>query len=114
MVAQKANLARAKLTLDQSRISLKVSELGVATDVTNAGLAVRGGYNSLQAATVSRQLAQETADAEKSKFDVGLSTNYNVVQTLNDLNTARLTELTAMITYIKAVIEYERIQVLGR
>jgi outer membrane protein TolC len=114
MASAKAGLARSRLTLDQSRLTLKVSELGVATDVTNAGLAVQNGYLSLQASTVARQLAEQTNAAEKSKFDVGLSTNYLVVQTLTDLNNARLAELNAMITYIKAVIEYDRVQVLGK
>jgi outer membrane protein len=113
MVAAKATLARTKLTVSQSRVSLKLSELSVATAVANAALAVSSGYVSMQAATVSRQLAEDTATAEQSKFDVGLSTNFNVVQTLNNLAAARLAELNAMITYIKAVIEFERVQILG-
>jgi outer membrane protein TolC len=113
MAAARANLARTKLGYDQSVVTLKASELGVATAVTNAALAVQNGFQTLQTSTVARQLADQTAQAERSKFEVGLSTNYNVELTLTNLNSARLQELNAMITYIKAVIEFERVQHLG-
>jgi outer membrane protein TolC len=113
MVAAKATLARTKLSLEQSRVSLKLSELNVATAVTNAALAVQNTYSSLQASMLSRELAEQTAAAEQSKFDVGLSTNFNVAQTLNDLNAALLAELNARLTYLKAIIELERLQIVG-
>jgi outer membrane protein TolC len=113
MVAAKATLARTKLSLDQQRVSLKLTELNVATAVTNAALTVTNSYSSLQASILSRQLAQDTATAEQSKFDVGLSTNFNVAQTLNDLNAALLAELNARLTYLKAIIEFERLQIVG-
>ena len=81
--------------------------------MTNAGLAVTNNYRSYQAATLSRQLAQQNADAERNRFAAGLSTNYNVVQVLNTLNSAQLAELNAMITYVKSLIQFEKLQAVG-
>ncbi len=112
--AQRANLARQRLALEQTRTSLKSTELTVATDVTNAGLSVQNAYKSLQASQKARELAERQAEAEQTKFDVGMSTNFTVVQQQQALTSARLAELRAILTYVKALIEFERVQNVGR
>jgi outer membrane protein TolC len=42
-----------------------------------------------------------------------MSTNYNVVQAQNALTQARLTELQALISYLNAVAEFDRVQRVG-
>ena len=108
--AQDAQLARAKVQLNQSAAQLRSLELQVATDVTNAALQVQSGLTRYQAATVARSLAQQRLDAEQSRFDVGLSTNFLVVQAQRDLATAQNTELRALLDYRKALVDYERLQ----
>ncbi len=114
MRAAKANLARAQLQIDQSLASLKASELTVTADVTNAGLNVENTYKQYQAAQKAREVAEKNADAEQTRFDVGMSTNYNVVQAQTNLTTQRLTELRALISYLNAIAEFDRIQRVGR
>jgi outer membrane protein len=114
MRAAKANYARAQLQIQQSEAQLKASELTVSADVTNAGLAVSNTYKQYQAAQKARQAAESNAEAEQTRFDVGMSTNYNVVQAQNNLTSQRLAELRAMINYLNAVAEFERIQRFGR
>jgi outer membrane protein TolC len=113
-VAAKANLARQRLAFEQSQTSIKSTELTVTTDVTNAGLAVQNAYKSLLASQKARELAERQAEAEQTKFDVGMSTNFTVVQQQQALTSARLAELRAILTYTKALIEFERIQSVGR
>ncbi len=108
--AQDAQLARAKVQLNQSAAQLRALELQVATDVTNAALQVQSGLTRYQAATVARELAQQRLDAEQSRFEVGLSTNFLVVQAQRDLSTAQNTELRALLDYRKALVDYERLQ----
>ncbi|HEU5259529.1 MAG TPA: TolC family protein [Vicinamibacterales bacterium] len=108
--AQDAQLARAKVQLNQSAAQLRALELQVATDVTNAALQVQSGLTRYQAATVARDLAQQRLDAEQSRFEVGLSTNFLVVQAQRDLATAQNTELRALLDYRKALVDYERLQ----
>jgi outer membrane protein len=114
MRAAKANFARAQLQIDQSLASLKASELTVTADVTNAGLAVENTYKQYQAAQKAREVADRNAVAEQTRFDVGMSTNYNVVQAQTNLTTQRLAELRALISYLNAVAEFDRIQRVGR
>jgi len=108
--AQEASVARARVQVNQSAAQLRSLELQVATDVTNAALQVQSGLTRYQAATVARSLAQQRLDAEQSRFDVGLSTNFLVVQAQRDLATAQNTELRALLDYRKALVDYERLQ----
>jgi outer membrane protein len=108
--AQEAQLARAKVQLNQSAAQLRALELQVATDVTNAALQVQSGLTRYQAATLARDLAQQRLDAEQSRFEVGLSTNFLVVQAQRDLATAQNTELRALLDYRRALVDYERLQ----
>jgi outer membrane protein TolC len=108
--AQDAQLARAKVQVNQSAAQLRALELQVATDVTNAALQVQSGLTRYQAASVARDLAQQRLDAEQSRFEVGLSTNFLVVQAQRDLATAQNTELRALLDYRRALVDYERLQ----
>lgn len=114
MASAKAAFARAQLQEQQAKQNLKVTELTIATDVTNAGLAVQNTYLQLQAAQTAREAAERNADAEQTRFDVGMSNPYNVATALNNLTSARLSELNATIAYVNAVAEFERVQRVGR
>jgi outer membrane protein TolC len=110
MVAAKADYARAQLGINQAEAQLKAQELTISTAVINAGLAVSNTYQQFQAAQTAREVAERNADAEQTRFEVGMSTNYNVVQAQNNLTSQRLTELSALINYMNAVAEFERVQ----
>ena len=49
-------------------------------------------------------------EAEQSKFEVGMSTNYFVVQAQRDLADAQNNELRAILNYRKSLVELERLQ----
>ena len=108
--AQKAAVARAQVQLSQVQAQMKQIELQIATEVTNAAITVRSNVERVQAAQVARELAQRQLDAEKSKFEVGMSTNYFVVQAQNQLATAQNNELQAVLNYRKALVELDRLQ----
>ncbi|MCC7044278.1 MAG: TolC family protein [Acidobacteria bacterium] len=113
MRAAKANYARAQLQLQQSIAQIQAQELTVSAQVTNAGLAVENTYKQFQAAQKAREVAERNAEAEQTRFDVGMSTNYNVVQAQTNLTTQRLAELRAIISYLNAVAEFDRVQRVG-
>ena len=108
--SQEAAVARARVQLSQIQAQLKQMELTVANDVTNAAIQVRNTSESVQAAQAARELSQRRLEAEQSKFEVGMSTNYFVVQAQRDLNDARNSELRAILNYRKALVEFERLQ----
>src|SRR4029434_5924349 len=82
----------------------------MATEVTNAALLVDSNSERLQAATVAKDLAQLRLEAEQSRFEVGLSTNFFVVQAQRDLRDAQNTELRALLDYRRAQVDFERVQ----
>jgi outer membrane protein len=110
MSAQEANVARARVQLNQVQAQTKQIELQVATDVTNAVLTAQSNTERVQAAQAARELAQKQLEAEQSKFEVGMSTNYNVIQSQRDLATAQNNELQAILNYRKSLVELERLQ----
>ncbi len=63
-----------------------------------------------EAAQVAQDLSQRRLEAEQSKFEVGMSTNYFVVQAQRDMNESRNSELRAVLNYRKALVEFERLQ----
>jgi outer membrane protein len=108
--AAEANYARARVQLSQSAAQLRALELQVATDVTNAALQVENGLTRYQAALAARELALTRLQAEQSRFDVGLSTNFFVVQAQRDLATAQNSELRALLDYRRALVDFQRVQ----
>lgn len=109
----KANLERARLQMRQTDLALRSQELAVVTEVTNAGLAVNDTYLQFQAAQRSREVAERSAEIELTRFNVGGSTNYEVTQAQDNLTSARLSELRAIINYVNAVAQFELVQRVG-
>jgi len=105
-----ANVARARIQQSQVQAQLKQIELQIATDVTNAATNVQNNVERVQAGQAAREFAQRTLEAEQSKFEVGMSTNYFVVQAQRDLATAQNNELQAVLAYRKSLVELERLQ----
>jgi outer membrane protein TolC len=108
--AAEANVARARVQLNQVQAQTKQIELQIATEVTNAALSAQSNSERVQAAQAARELGQKQLEAEQSKFEVGMSTNYNVIQSQRDLATAQNNELQAILNYRKSLVELERLQ----
>jgi outer membrane protein len=108
--AADASLARARVQRNQSAAQLRALELQVAAEVTNAALQVESSLKRYEASAVARELAQTRLQAEQSRFEVGLSTNFFVVQAQRDLATAQNTELRALLDYRRSQVDYSRVQ----
>ena len=108
---QEAQFARAKVQYQQADAQLRALELTVATEVTNAALNVESTQRRLEAGRAARTLAERRLEAEQTKFEVGMQTNFFVVQAQRDLLDAQITELRASLDYQKALVEFERLQV---
>jgi outer membrane protein TolC len=108
--AQEAQYARARVQRNQSVAQLRALELQVAAEVTNAALQVESSLKRFEAAMAAKELSQTRLRAEDNRFEVGLSTNFFVVQAQRDLQTAENSELRALLDYRRALVEYERVQ----
>jgi outer membrane protein TolC len=105
-----AAAARGRIQTNQMEAQLRQSELQAATDVTSAAINVESSIESVEAAKAAQELAQQTNHAEQAKFEVGVSTNYNVILTQRDLNTAKNSYLQAVLNYRNALVELDRVQ----
>ena len=105
-----ANVARARLQQRQTIAQSRALELQIATEVTNAALQVEANQERLQAANVALELAEKRLEAEQSRFDVGLSTNFFVVSAQRDLRDAQNAQLRALLDYRRAQVDFERVQ----
>jgi outer membrane protein TolC len=111
--AAESQVARSRLSLQQTQAQMKALELQIATDVTNAAMTVQSSLESVQASGVARELAQKRLEAAQSKYEVGMATNFEVVQAQRDFSDAQNAELRAVLTYRKALVNFETAQTVG-
>ena len=109
MVSAKAAYARAQIQLDQARLSAKAQQLTIQTDVTRVALQVDNTYRQLEQAKRNREIQERALEAELTRFDVGLSNNFQVATLQQSVTTARNTELSRLIAYVNALADFERV-----
>ena len=105
-----AQHARARIQRTQAQTRLRALEVQIAAEVANAALAVQSNLKRVEAASAASELAQKRLEAEQSRFEVGLTTNFFVVQAQRDLRDAQNTELRALADYRKSLVNFERAQ----
>ena len=108
--AAEAQYARTKVQRSQALTRLRALEVSIAAAVANAALPVQSNLTRVEAAPAARELAQKRLEAEQSRFEVGLTTNFFVVQAQRDLRDAQNTELRALADYRKSLVNFERAQ----
>jgi outer membrane protein TolC len=110
--AARGNQAIARANLRTSELSKHDLELGITLQVRTAFRNLDASNKGVTAAEKTRIFREKDLDAERKKFDNGMSTNFLVLSKLNDLNTSKGNELQAQINYAKAVTALD--QALGR
>ena len=108
--ADRAAHERARRELQQNEAQIRRIELRIAGEVTAAALRIESIQERIEAATASRELAEQQLQAEESKYETGLSTNFFVLQSQRDLAAAQDAELRAILDYQRALIEFDRTQ----
>ncbi len=106
--AAKAQATVADLELDKAKAGLQDFEQQVVTDVRTAVRAVETAGKQIDSAKISRTLAEKNLDAERKRYENGMSTSFQVLQIQNDLTAAKGREVTAITSYRKALVDYER------
>ncbi|MEO8430583.1 MAG: TolC family protein [Acidobacteriota bacterium] len=89
---------------DKARLS--TVEQNVVVEVRAAARAIDTARRSIVAARKGRELAERNLDAEKKKFDNGMTTSFQVNQIQRDLSAARTAEQQALAIYRKALAQY--------
>ncbi len=110
--AAKGNQAIARANLRSSELSLDDLKLSITLQVRQAFRNLDAASKGVTAAQKTRIYDQQDLDAERKKFENGMSTNFLVLSKLNTLDAAKGAELQAQINYAKAVTALD--QALGR
>ena len=103
-----ADLARDELQLKQSQIRVQQLQNQASLEVEDALIAMRRARSSWEAAVQARKFQQESLEAEQTRFEVGASTAFFVIQYESLLAQARSTEVAAKSSYVKARAALDR------
>jgi outer membrane protein TolC len=110
---EEANYARARLENTQSQERLRSAEAKVIQQVRDAGWKIDMNARRIETARAARALAEQRLDAEQKRLDVGLSTNFLVIQAQRDLAQAKTNELSAVLAYDLALVDFDTLQHAG-
>jgi outer membrane protein TolC len=97
-----ADLARDELTLRQTQVRTKQLENTIRVQVEDALIALERTKSAYEAASDSRKLQEQSLEIEQERFNVGLSTNFLVIQYQSYVAQARSSEVAALGAYAKA------------
>ncbi len=104
----KAAASQASTELELSRTNLAILKQNLQVEVRSAARGIDTAFRTVAAARKSRELAERNLDAEKKKYDNGMTTSFTVAQVQNDLTAARSQELLAIANYRKAVVGWQK------
>ena len=105
--AQSDNVT-ALLTARQDETRYRQVVNNVAIDVHNTQIVLEQARVTLAAAAKTRDLDQQTLDAEQKKYQLGASTLFNIVSDQNTLAAAASAEVRARINLAEAKVNFDR------
>jgi outer membrane protein len=98
----------ANLGLEQTEVQLEQLETLISTEVRQAARAVTTAAQQIEAARVSVRFQERNLDAERKRYENGMSTSFQITQIQEDLTFARSRLVTATINYETALAAYYR------
>ena len=104
----RSQFGHARVNLDQAKLMLQDQEQQVFLEIRNAVRSVQINYKRVQAYRAARELAERSLQAEEKRLQVGLTTNYTVLQFQRDLANARRAEIRSIIDYNLSMAALER------
>ncbi len=99
----RAEKARARLDLQASQLTDAQLRQNIAVDVRTAARAIDTAAKNISATRTAREAAEENVNAERKRYENGMTTNFQVLQVQKQLTDARANELNALVGYNKAI-----------
>lgn len=96
----RTNVARTKIALESSQISMKQAELDLERNVFTAITDAKGALNAYETAVIALEARQGALDYAKARFDVGMMNAFEFNQAQNLFITAQSEVLRAKYDYI--------------
>ncbi|MGD2115520.1 MAG: TolC family protein [Acidobacteriota bacterium] len=98
----------ADLALEQGLAGLEQLRKQIITEVRTTARGVETAAKQIESARVSRRLEERNLEAERKRYENGMSSSFRVLQIQEDLTQARSREVTAVTTYRTALARYYR------
>ncbi|MFO0635943.1 MAG: TolC family protein [Nannocystaceae bacterium] len=96
-----------KLTIKKAQVNLERAKQQVAAGVIRSANGLRTAGKVMEVAQISVDLAKDNLAAEQARFEVGRSTNYDVLLRLDELDKAQSAALSAQVNYLKALAQLQ-------
>jgi outer membrane protein TolC len=110
MKADNARYRSTLATLGSQKTRLAQLDQTLTVQVRTAVRSVQTNLSSVQIAAKATQLSEKQYEAQKARFDAGLSTSRLVLQAQDDLETARFNELSAKVTLRNALVQLHKLE----
>ena len=107
-IGARAQFRRAELDLEQTRLTLDQIRQDIAVQVRAFARAVDTASRAISATRTSREAAERNLEAERRRYENGMTTNFQVLEIQQQLTDARVRELNAVVEYNQAVSAYQR------
>ncbi len=92
-----------------ARLTLRQLEMEIFVSLDDGARRIECDWQRLATARESRELAEQSLDAEQKLYDAGKSSTFVILRLQTDLMNARLREYVAGCDYRKSVVEYRRL-----
>ena len=110
---EQSNFSRTQLERSQSEQRLKGAEAKAIQQVRDAAWKIEMNAKRIETTRSARELAEQRLDAERKRFEVGMSTSFLTIQAQRDLANARTNELGAVLAYDLSLVDFEALQEAG-
>lgn len=105
-----AGLAQGRIQRQQEVVTLQQLETQVIASVREAARQVDTTLKRVEATKRAREFAERRYEAEQKRMTVGLSTTFQLFQAQRDLSTQKQAEVNAIISYNRALVNFEAVQ----
>jgi outer membrane protein len=106
--AARAQSVSADLDYEKAKIGLDSLRTQVLTEVRTAARGVETAVKQIDASKASRGFQEKNLDAERKKYENGMSTSFEITSIQTQLTMARSVEVSAIVQYRRALAEYYR------
>jgi HAE1 family hydrophobic/amphiphilic exporter-1 len=107
-ISARADARAAVLALEQSETLKSQTRQNIAVEVRTAARAVDEFAQSIAATKAAREAAERNVEAERKRYENGMTTNFQVLEVQQQLSDSRVSELQAIVGYNKAVAAFHR------
>jgi outer membrane protein TolC len=104
----KALKAIADYEVDKGQAEMSQLQQQIVTEVRTAVRRVQTTAKQIDSARVSRELEEQNLDAERKRYENGMSSSFQVLQIQEDLTEARSREVQAVTAYRRALADLEK------